>query len=153
MALCEAAAYYKKKGMTLWDAMIEMYDKYGYYKEGIQAITLAGKEGIEKIQATMEQLRNDAPTKFGDYTVEVAKDYKTGKIKNLVTGEESETGLPSSNVLYYNLNDGAWICVRPSGTEPKIKFYYGVKADSLEAANAAEKKLGEKVLETVNKML
>jgi phosphoglucomutase len=153
MALCEAAAYYKKKGMTLWDAMIEMYERYGYYKEGIQAITLAGKEGIEKIQSTMEQLRNDAPTTFGDYKVEVAKDYKTGKIKNLVTGEESETGLPSSNVLYYELNDGAWLCVRPSGTEPKIKFYYGVKTDSLESAESAEKKLGEKVLETVNKML
>ncbi|MCR5835557.1 MAG: phospho-sugar mutase [Lachnospiraceae bacterium] len=153
MALCEAAAYYKKKGMTLWDAMIEMYERYGYYKEGIQAITLAGKEGIEKIQSTMEQLRNDAPTTFGDYKVEVAKDYKTGKIKNLVTGEESETGLPSSNVLYYELNDGAWLCVRPSGTEPKIKFYYGVKTDSLESAESAEKKLGEKVLETVNEML
>ncbi|MBE5957328.1 MAG: phospho-sugar mutase [Lachnospiraceae bacterium] len=153
MALCEAAAYYKKKGMTLWDAMIEMYEKYGYYKEGIQAITLSGKEGIEKIQATMEQLRKDAPTSFGDYKVEIAKDYKTGVVKNLVTGEESSTGLPSSNVLYYNLNDGAWICVRPSGTEPKIKFYYGVKTDSLESANEAEAKLGQKVLDTVNEML
>lgn len=153
MALCEAAAYYKKKGMTLWDAMIEMYEKYGYYKEGVQSITLKGKEGIEKIQATLENLRATTPETFGKYNVVAARDYKTGIIKNLVTGEETQTGLPASNVLYYELNDGAWVCVRPSGTEPKIKFYCGVKASSLESANAEVDKLGKVVVDRINAMM
>lgn len=153
MALCEAAAYYKKKGMTLWDAMIEMYEKYGYYKEGVQSITLKGKEGIEKIQSTLERLRAATPEGFGKYNIVSARDYKTGLIKNLVTGEESQTGLPESNVLYYDLNDGAWVCVRPSGTEPKIKFYYGVKSASLEGADIAVEELGAAVVSTVNGMM
>lgn len=153
MALCEAAAYYKKKGMTLWDAMIDMYERYGYYKEGVQSITLKGKEGIEKIQATLEKLRANTPDHFGKYKVVVEKDYKTGEVKNLVTNEESKTGLPASNVLYYELNDGAWVCVRPSGTEPKIKFYYGVKTDSLESADREEEELGAAVVAKVNEML
>lgn len=153
MALCEAAAYYKKKGMTLWDAMIEMYEKYGYYKEGVQSITLKGKEGIEKIQATLEKLRATTPETFGKYNVVAARDYKTGIVKNLVTGEETQTGLPASNVLYYELNDGAWVCVRPSGTEPKIKFYCGVKASSLESANAEVDELGKVVVDRINAMM
>ncbi|MBR3646036.1 MAG: phospho-sugar mutase [Lachnospiraceae bacterium] len=153
MALCEAAAYYKKKGMTLWDAMIAMYDRYGYYKEGVQSIELQGKEGIEKIQNTLTKLRSNAPTAFGDNKVVLAKDYKEGVIKNLVTGEESATTLPSSNVLYYVLEGGAWVCVRPSGTEPKLKFYYGVKSDSLAGAEEASASLGEKVVALVKEMM
>ena len=136
-ALCEAAAYYKQKGMTLWDAMIAMYEKYGYYKDAVKAIGLSGIEGLAKIQSIMETLRNNTPTEVGGYKVTSARDYKLDTIKNMATGEVKPTGLPSSNVLYYDLEDGAWICVRPSGTEPKIKFYFGVKGASL--ADAEDK--------------
>ena len=121
-ALCEAAAYYKQKGMTLWDAMIAMYEKYGYYKDAVKSIGLSGIEGLAKIQSIMETLRNNTPTEVGGYKVTSARDYKLDTIKDMATGEVKPTGLPSSNVLYYDLEDGAWICVRPSGTEPKIKF-------------------------------
>ena len=123
MALCEAAAYYKTQGKTLWDAMIDMYEKYGYYKDDIKSITLKGIEGLEKIQSILETLRNNPPAQIGDYKVTSARDYKKDTIKNLETGEVTATGLPSSNVLYYDLTDDAWLCVRPSGTEPKVKFY------------------------------
>ena len=122
MALCEAAAYYKTQGKTLWDAMIDMYEKYGYYKDDIKSITLKGIEGLEKIQSILETLRNNPPAQIGDYKVTSARDYKKDTIKNLETGEVTATGLPSSNVLYYDLTDDAWLCVRPSGTEPKLKF-------------------------------
>ena len=153
MALCEAAAYYKTQGKTLWDAMIDMYEKYGYYKDDIKSITLKGIEGLEKIQSILETLRNNPPAQIGDYQVTSARDYKKDTIKNLETGEVTATGLPSSNVLYYDLTDDAWLCVRPSGTEPKVKFYYGVKGTSLEDADAKSAALGEKVLEMINKML
>ncbi|MBQ7065376.1 MAG: phospho-sugar mutase [Lachnospiraceae bacterium] len=153
MALCEAAAYYKTQNMTLWDAMIAMYEKYGYYKDDIKSITLKGIEGLQKIQDILNTLRENTPEKFGDYTVVSARDYKSGKIKDIKTGEETETGLPSSNVLYYDLTDDAWLCVRPSGTEPKVKFYYGVKGNSLEDANEKSAKLGEEVLAMINGML
>lgn len=153
MALCEAAAYYKTQNMTLWDAMIAMYEKYGYYKDDIKSITLKGIEGLQKIQDILNTLRENTPEKFGDYTVVSARDYKSGKIKDIQTGAETETGLPSSNVLYYDLTDDAWLCVRPSGTEPKVKFYYGVKGTSLEDANAKSAKLGEEVLAMINGML
>ena len=112
-ALCEAAAYYKQKGMTLWDAMIAMYEKYGYYKDAVKAIGLSGIEGLAKIQSIMETLRNNTPTEVGGYKVTSARDYKLDTIKDMATGEVKPTGLPSSNVLYYDLEDGAWICVRP----------------------------------------
>ena len=153
MALCEAAAYYKTQGKTLWDAMIDMYEKYGYYKDDIKSITLKGIEGLEKIQSILETLRNNPPAQIGDYKVTSERDYKKDTIKNLETGEVTATGLPSSNVLYYDLTDDAWLCVRPSGTEPKVKFYYGVKGTSLEDADAKSAALGEKVLEMINKML
>lgn len=153
MALCEAAAYYKTKGMTLWDAMMAMYEKYGYYQDDIKSITLKGIEGLEKIQTIMETLRDKTPQKIGDYEVLSARDYKKDTIKNLKTGETTSTGLPSSNVLYYDLTDDAWLCVRPSGTEPKVKFYYGIKGNSLEDADAKSEKLGEEVLAMINAML
>lgn len=153
MALCEAAAYYKTQGKTLWDAMIDMYEKYGYYKDDIKSITLKGIEGLAKIQEILNTLRENTPEKFGDYTVVSARDYKTGIIKDVKTGEEKPTGLPASNVLYYDLTDDAWLCVRPSGTEPKVKFYYGIKGTSLEDANAKSAALGEEVLAMINGML
>ena len=152
-ALCEAAAYYKQKGMTLWDAMIAMYEKYGYYKDAVKAIGLSGIEGLAKIQSIMETLRNNTPTEVGGYKVTSARDYKLDTIKNMATGELKPTGLPSSNVLYYDLEDGAWICVRPSGTEPKIKFYFGVKGTSLKDAEEKENALGAAVMAMVDKMM
>ena len=152
-ALCEAAAYYKEKGMTLWDAMVAMYERYGYYKDDIQSITLKGIEGLEKIQNILETLRKEPPAEIGGYGVQRARDYKAGTIKDLRTGETSDTGLPASNVLYYELENDAWVCVRPSGTEPKVKFYYGIKGNSLENADEISAKMGASVLEMIEKML
>ena len=153
MALCEAAAYYKTQGKTLWDAMIDMYEKYGYYKDDIQSITLKGIEGLEKIQKILSELRTNAPTQIGDYKVLVARDYKADTVKDLETGEVTPTGLPSSNVLYYELTDDAWLCVRPSGTEPKVKFYYGINGTSLEDADAKSAALGKDVLAMVDDIM
>ena len=145
-ALCEAAAYYKQKGMTLWDAMVAMYEKYGYYKDSVKSIGLSGIEGLAKIQSIMETLRNNTPAEVGGYKVVSARDYKLDTIRDMETGAVKPTGLPASNVLYYDLEDGAWICVRPSGTEPKIKFYFGVKGTSLEDADQKEADLGAAVM-------
>ncbi len=150
MALCEAAAYYKTKGKTLWDAMIDMYEKYGYYKDDVKSITLKGIEGLQKIQEILENLRCNTPESVGKYKVTSARDYKLDTVKNMSTGEVSPTGLPKSNVLYYDLTDDAWLCVRPSGTEPKVKFYYGVKGTSLEEADKLSAELGENVLKLLN---
>ena len=152
-ALCEAAAYYKEKGMTLWDAMVAMYEKYGYYKDTVKSIGLKGIEGLAKIQEIMENFRQEPPKTLGDYTVTAARDYKAGTIMDMASGAVRPTGLPSANVLYYEMNDGAWLCVRPSGTEPKIKFYYGVKGASMEDADARSEKMGAELTELVNKML
>ena len=152
-ALCEAAAYYKQKGMTLWDAMVAMYEKYGYYKDAVKSIGLSGIEGLAKIQSIMETLRNNTPKEVGGYKVVSARDYKLDTIKDMASGEVKPTGLPSSNVLYYDLNDGAWICVRPSGTAPKIKFYYGIKGSSMEDADAKSEALGAAVMAMVDKMM
>lgn len=152
-ALCEAAAYYKEKGMTLWDAMVAMYEKYGYYKDTVKSIGLKGIEGLAKIQEIMENFRQEPPKTLGDYTVTAARDYKAGTIMDMASGAVRPTGLPSANVLYYEMNDGAWLCVRPSGTEPKIKFYYGVKGTSMEDADARSEKMGAELTELINKML
>ncbi len=143
MALCEAAAYYKTQDKTLWDAMIDMYEKYGYYKDDVKAISLKGIEGLAKIQSIMADLRKSEPTEIGGYKVLEIRDYKADTAKNMETGEVTSTGLPSSNVMYYDLSDNAWLCVRPSGTEPKIKLYYGVKGTSLEDADAKSEALGK----------
>lgn len=153
MALCEAAAYYKTKNMTLWDAMIAMYDKYGYYKDDIQSITLKGIEGLEKIQTILENLRKNPPSVIGDYKVTSARDYKADTVINMETKEVKATGLPSSNVLYYDLTDDAWVCVRPSGTEPKIKLYYGIKGTSLADADEKSAALGQAVKELIDNMM
>ena len=153
MALCEAAAYYKTKGMNLWDAMIELYERYGYYKDDIQSITLKGIEGLAKIQEILETLRKNPPAEIAGYKVLKARDYKTDEIKDMETGEVTGTGLPNSNVLYYDLTDDAWLCVRPSGTEPKVKFYYGVKGTSLEDADAKSADMGKEVLAMIDRMM
>ena len=153
MTLCEAAAYYKTQGKTLWDAMIDMYEKYGYYKDDVKAITLKGIEGLEKIQTILETLRADAPKEIGGYKVLKVRDYKKDTITDLADGKVTPTGLPASNVLYYELEDDAWVCVRPSGTEPKVKFYYGIKGTSLEEADAKSESLGKEVLAMIEKIL
>ena len=135
MALCEAAAYYRDKGLTLWDQMMNIYEKYGYYKEGLISITMKGIEGSEKIKAILEKLRSNPPKKIGDYDILANRDYSIGKIINYVESKEYLSNLPKSNVIYYDLADEAWCCIRPSGTEPKIKFYMGVKGKNMEDAN------------------
>lgn len=149
MALCEAAAYYKSKGITLWDQMLNIYDKYGYFKEGLKSITLKGVEGVAKIQEMLESLRANPPKEFGAYKVLSARDYKKDEIVDMATGTVSPTGLPSSNVLYYELNDDAWCCARPSGTEPKVKFYMGVKGTSFDDANAKLEGLTDAVMKVI----
>jgi phosphoglucomutase len=138
--LCEAAAFYKEQGLTLWDQMIKIYEKYGFYKEDIIQITLEGANGAKQIDEMMKKLRENPPKNFGSYAVKKIRDYKEGIIKNIETNEEEKIDLPISNVLYYELNNDAWICVRPSGTEPKIKYYIGVRENSLEKA---EEKINE----------
>ena len=144
--LCEVAAYYKSQGKTLWDGMIDLYEKYGYYREGISTLTLKGIDGAAQIESIMSKARESVPASFGDYKVLAVRDYKNDTRKDMVSGEVVPTGLPSSNVLYYELEDNAWCCVRPSGTEPKIKFYFGVKGVSLEDSQAKLDALSAEVL-------
>ena len=132
MALCEAAAYYKTKGITLWDQMMNIYDKYGYFKEDLFTMTFKGADGAKKMQEMMDAYRKDTPKQVGDYKVLRMRDYKNDIITDLSTSETCSTGLPKSNVLYFELENDAWFCVRPSGTEPKIKFYAGIKGNSIE---------------------
>lgn len=137
MMLCEVASWCKKHGKTLWDAMLDMYEKYGFYMEGLETKTLKGIDGAAQIQAMMSESRQNPPKELGGFQVLAVRDYKEDTRKDMVTGEVTATGLPSSNVLYYELSDNAWCCVRPSGTEPKIKYYFGVKGSSL--ADAGQK--------------
>ena len=152
-SLCEAAAYYKKQGMTLWDVMLSMYEKYGYYREYTKSLELAGIEGLAKIAKILDTFRNEAPTEFGPYKVQRIRDYKEDTVKDLITGETGKTGLPSSNVLYYELNDDAWVCVRPSGTEPKLKFYCGVKGRDLQDALRLVDELDADLTKKINDIL
>ena len=152
MALCEAAAYYKTKNMTLWDAMIALYERYGYYKDNILSVTMKGIEGLQKIQDSMTSLREKPPKEVGGYRVLAIRDYKKDVICNLETGEKKETGLPNSNVLYFEMENDTWLCVRPSGTEPKIKLYFGVKGTSIEDAEQKSKELGASVKEMFDRL-
>ena len=152
-ALCEAAAYYKEKGMTLWDAMLAMYEKYGYYKDTVKSIGLKGIEGLAKIQEIMEYFRKTPLKELGGYSVTAVRDYKADTITYTATGAVTPTGLPTSNVLYYDMNDGAWLCIRPSGTEPKIKFYYGVKGNSMKDAEEKSERMGNELMAMVDKLL
>ena len=143
MCLCEMASWCKKNGLTVWDQMINLYNKYGYYKETQYAITMKGIEGANQIAAIMDNLRNNPPKNFGDLKVKEFRDYKSGETLDIATGTKGSTGLPSSNVLYFELENDSWCCARPSGTEPKIKFYMSVKGSSLEDSKAKVEKLTE----------
>lgn len=145
MCLCEVAAFCKKQGKSLWDMMLEMYEKYGYFKETQYTITLKGIDGSRQIAEIMDKLRANPPKAFGDLKVLKFRDYQNDRIVDMETGAETTTGLPKSNVLYFELPDNAWCCARPSGTEPKIKFYMGVKGDNLEDAQAKNEKLTEAI--------
>ena len=149
MALCEAACYYQSKGKTLWDAMIDIYEKYGYYKETQVSIVREGAEGAEEIKQMMTNTRNKDIEKIGDYKVLTFKDIEKDIVKNMQTGEITKTGLPKSNVLYYELEDNNWCCIRPSGTEPKIKLYMGVKGKTEEEASEKLEKLKEDMLAVI----
>lgn len=139
MALCEAACYYRANNETLWDQMNNIYKKYGFYKEDQVSIVLEGAEGAEKIKEMMTEMRNKDVENIGNYRVLTFKDVDNDYVKDMTTGAESKTGLPKSNVLYYQLENNAWCCVRPSGTEPKIKLYFGVKGkDEEDATNSLE---------------
>lgn len=143
MALCEAAAYYKSKNLTLWDQMIHIFDKYGYYKEALYTLTLKGQEGAGKINSIMEKIRKNPPEKIGEYKVEIFYDYGKGNVRDYIQDSEYKTELPVSNVLYFELSDCAWCCIRPSGTEPKIKIYAGVKGNCLEDSESRVQELIE----------
>lgn len=134
MILCEAAAYYKSQGITLYEQMENIFKKYGYYKEETVAVTLKGIEGMEKIKSIMEAYRKDPPKTAGGYKILRVRDYMTNTITDTQTGEVAPTNLPKSDVLYYEMNDDAWCAIRPSGTEPKIKLYFGVKGEGREDA-------------------
>ena len=149
MSLCEAAAYYRAQGITLWDQMNNIYKKYGYYKEDQVSIVLEGAEGAEKIKQMMSTMRNKNIEQIGKYKVLCFKDVDRDYVKNMITGEESKTGLPKSNVLYYQLENNSWCCVRPSGTEPKIKLYFGVKGTSAENATEELEFLKEAMVKLV----
>lgn len=143
MCLCEVAAWCKKNGRTLWDQMLALYEKYGYFKEDLYTITLKGIDGSRQIGEMMDKLRKNPPARFGELEVVNVRDYETGITKELATGKEVPAGLPKSNVLYFDLTNDSWCCARPSGTEPKIKFYMGVKGTSLEDARVKNEKLTE----------
>ena len=145
MCLCEVAAFCKHQGITLWDQMIAVYEKYGYYREGMHTITLKGIEGADQIKAIMEKLRQNPPKAFGNLAVLNFRDYEKNEVINLASGEKTETGLPTSNVLYFELENDSWCCARPSGTEPKIKFYMGVKGDSLKDSEEKLNKLTDEL--------
>ena len=153
MALCEAAAYYKNKNLTLWDQMINIYEKYGYYKEGQIALTMKGIDGANKIKEIMENMRKNPLKKLGQYNVVEYRDYSISKLENYKNNTTETINLPKSNVLYYELEDDAWVCVRPSGTEPKVKFYFGIKGTSIADADAKAEAMKEAVNALVEKML
>ena len=153
MALCEAAAYYRGQGKTLWDAMMDMYEKYGYYVDDIKTVTLKGVEGSKKIGHIMNILRANVPEDVAGYKTKVVRDYRLEYIRNIETGEVKPTGFPNANVLYYELENDAWLAVRPSGTEPKIKFYYGVKGSSYDEAQKESAAFGDKVMDLIYDIL
>ncbi len=153
MALCEAAAYYRSKDMTLWDAMLDMYNKYGFYKDGIQTLTLKGLDGLAKIKEIMDHLKANTPEQIAGYKVLWARNYDNDTSVNMINKAVLPTGLPKSNVVYYDLEGGAWLCVRPSGTEPKIKFYYGVVGKSIEDADKLSDEFGQSVMKMIEHLL
>ena len=150
LLICETAAWYAKQGKTLLDALEDIYKKYGYYKESVESITLKGIQGIEDMKNIMAGLRQNPPSEVGGAAVTEVRDYQNSEIKYLSEGKAAPTDLPVSDVLYYVLADCSWFCVRPSGTEPKIKIYFGAKADSHEAADKRLAELTEDVKKLIN---
>lgn len=153
MALCEAAAYYKSLDKTLWEAMIDIYEKYGYHLDRIETLTMKGIEGLEKIQSIMAQLKSNTPREIGGLKVLWARNYDNDTATNMLNMAVLPTGLPKSNVVYYELEGGTWLCVRPSGTEPKIKFYYGVIGKDFEDAQQKSESFGKAVLQMIEYMV
>jgi len=153
MLAAEMAAYYKARGMTIYDGLIEIYNRYGYCFEEVTSFALEGKEGVEKINAAMDAIRREKGASFAECTIEEVRDYLTGETVNLESGQKDKTGLPSSNVLYYRLKDSAWFCIRPSGTEPKIKIYFGSAGKSADEAKERLNSIKEKVLGEIKKLL
>ncbi|MBL5767986.1 phospho-sugar mutase [Heyndrickxia sporothermodurans] len=148
----EVAAYYKKQGKSLYDGLLDIFAQYGYYIESLRSLTLKGKEGTEKIAEILNTFRQNPPTEIAGLRVAAVEDYQMSERKNLLTEETTNINLPKSNVLKYYLEDGSWFCLRPSGTEPKAKFYFGVKADSMEKSQELNKKLQDDVMELVGRM-
>ncbi len=152
MLVAELTAFYKNQGKTLYDGLIELYEKYGYYREGITSITLKGIEGVEKIKYIMDTLRKNPPKDFIGNNVMWLRDYTKDEFTNLITGETEKNTLPSSNVLHYTLENGDWVCVRPSGTEPKIKIYYGIKGTGMSDAASKLEAMGSYMKEMIDKL-
>ena len=153
MLIAEMAAYYKLKGMSLYDALISLFEKYGYYLEGINSFTLEGKDGLTKIKDAMKSMRDTKYSSFGDFKIKAIRDYQNGVRTAIADGTVEELTLPESDVLYFETVDGSWFCVRPSGTEPKIKIYYGVSEKTLELAKQKLQNLTNSVLQTVKPLL
>jgi len=153
MLIAEMAAFYRQKGMTLYEGLIELFNKYGYYMEGITSFDLEGKEGLEKIGKAMQYLRDTRPRNFGNYVIKAFRDYEKGFRYDLFSGNEEKLDLPQSNVLYYETEDDSWFCVRPSGTEPKIKIYYGVYTDSIDASKKKLESLKSEVVSFISKCI
>lgn len=153
MLICELAAFYKSKGLTLYEGLKELYKKYGYFKEGIKSITLKGIEGIKDMEKVMNYLRTSIPKDINNSKVIEFRDYRTGEIKNILNNSISISDLPKSNVIYFVLEDESWFCVRPSGTEPKIKIYFGVKEDTEEKANEMLDSLMNSIMTIIDEIL
>jgi len=153
MLIAEMAAYYKVKGMSLYDALIQLFEKYGYFVEGINSFTLEGKDGLQKIKAAMSSMRTTRYTSFGDFKVKAIRDYQSSEKYILADGSTEKITLPKSDVLYFEMEDGSWFCVRPSGTEPKIKIYYGVSDKTLELSQQKLESLKNSVLEVIKPLL
>ena len=153
MLICELAALYKSRGLTLADGIEELYQKYGYFGDRVKSLTLTGLDGLEKIHKIMVELRKNQPKELGGIEIAAIGDYQTGDIMEIATGKVSKSDLPSSDVLQYTLADGSWICIRPSGTEPKIKIYTGTKADTMDAATALADKIEGGMLSIIDKII
>ena len=153
MLIAEVYAWYKSRGMTLYDGLVELFNKYGYYKEDIDTFTLTGKEGAEKIQEALETLREKMPHSFGKSRVAAIRDYLIGIRRDLEAGDTEPLNLPKSNVLYFEMKSGSWFCIRPSGTEPKIKIYYGVSGNTDDSAREELHGLKQDVLSVIKPLL
>ncbi|NLY18240.1 MAG: phospho-sugar mutase [Clostridiaceae bacterium] len=153
MLIAEMYAWYKSRNLTLYDGIMELYDKYGYEKEGLDSFTLDGREGVEKIQNAMNRLRDEQPSMFGNIAVKAIRDYEKKIRIDIENGTAEPMELPKSNVLYYETKEGFWFCIRPSGTEPKIKIYYGVSGASPVMSEEALNNLKKQVLSKIRPLL